>query len=100
MDQASLIEEGDGRESRVTFLDQSNEVLNLKNHLSKIEYKTQIYSIVDKNTPKHVKQSQNISKFKNVTIEYVDSPIPQVGYHLLKNGELINKIIGKIDPKG
>ena len=99
MDQASLIEAGDGRESRATFLDQSNEVLNLRNHLSKIEYNTQIYSIVDQNTPKHVKQSQNISEYKNVTIEYVDSPIPQVGFHLLRNGELINKIIGKIDPK-
>jgi hypothetical protein len=54
---------------------------------------------VDQNTPKHVKQSQNISEYKNVTIEYVDSPIPQVGFHLLRNGELINKIIGKIDPK-
>ena len=99
MDQASLIEAGDGRESRATFLDQSNEVLNLRNHLSKIEYNTQIYSIVDQNTLNHVKQSQNISEYKNVTIEYVDSPIPQVGYHLLRNGELINKIIGKIDPK-
>jgi flagellar biosynthesis chaperone FliJ len=100
MDQASLIEAGDGRESQVSFLDQSNEVLNLRNHLSKIEYKTQIYCIVDQNTSKHVKQSQNISEYKNVTIEYVDSPIPQVGFHLLRNGELINKIIGKIDPKG
>jgi flagellar biosynthesis chaperone FliJ len=100
MDQASLIEAGDGRESQVSFLDQSNEVLNLRNHLSKIEYKTQIYSIVDQNTPRHVKQSQNISEYKNVTIEYVDSPIPAIGFHLLRNGELINKIIGKIDPKG
>jgi hypothetical protein len=100
MDQASLIEAGDGRESQVSFLDQSNEVLNLRNHLSKIEYNTQIYSIVDQNTPRHVKQSQNISEYKNVTIEYVDSPIPAIGFHLLRNGELINKIIGKIDPKG
>jgi hypothetical protein len=99
LDQASLIEAEDGRESRAAFLDQKNEVLNLRNHLSKIEYSTQIYSIVDQNTPKHVKQSQNISEFKNVTIEYVDSPIPQVGYHLLRNGELIDKIIGKIDPR-
>ena len=55
---------------------------------------------MDQNTSKHVTQSQNISEYKNVTIEYVDSPIPQVGFHLLRNGELINKIIGKIDPKG
>jgi hypothetical protein len=99
LDQNTLLEQEDGRESKVNFLDQSNEVLNLSNHLSKIEYKTQIYSIVDQNTPKHVKQSQNISKFKNVTIEYVDSPIPQVGRHLLTNGDLIDKIIGKVDPR-
>jgi hypothetical protein len=54
---------------------------------------------VDQNTPRHVKQSQNIAEFPNVTIEYVDSPIPAIGFHLLRNGELINKIIGKIDPK-
>jgi hypothetical protein len=100
LDQNTLLEQEDGRESKVNFLDQSNEVLNLRNHLSKIEYKTQIYSIVDQNTPRHVKQSQNISEYKNVTIEYVDSPIPQVGRHLLTNGELVNKIIGKIDSKG
>lgn len=99
LDQNTLIQEGDGRESQVNFLDQSKEVLNLRNHLSKIEYKTQIYSVVDQNTSRHVKQSLNISDFPNVTIEYVDSPIPQVGRHLLTNGELINKIIGKIDPK-
>jgi hypothetical protein len=54
---------------------------------------------VDQNTPKHVKQSQNIAEFPNVTIEYVDSPIPAIGFHLLRNGELINKIIGTIDPR-
>jgi hypothetical protein len=81
-------------------LDQNISKLNLRNHLSKLDYKTQIYSIVDQNTPTHVKQSQYLQQYPNVFIEYVDSPIPQVGRHLLQNGELINKIIGKINPKG
>jgi hypothetical protein len=99
IDQASLIEAGDGRESQVSFLDQNIPYLNLRNHLKTTKYNTQIYSIVDQNTPKHVKQSQNIAESPNVIIEYVDSPIPQIGFHLLRNGELINKIIGTIDPR-
>ena len=99
LDQNTLIQEGDGRESKITFLDQSKEVLNLRNHLSKITYKTQIYLIVDQNTPRHLKQSQYISEYPNISIEYVDSPTPAVGLYLITNGELINKIIGKIDPR-
>lgn len=99
LDQNTLFEQGDGRESKVSFLDQNISYLNLTNHLSNINYKTQINLIVDQNTPRHVKQSQNIQQYPNVNIEYVDSPIPQVGNHLLKSNELINKIIGKIDPK-
>lgn len=99
LDQASLIEAGDGRESQAMFLDQEIPYLNLRNHLKNIKYNTQIYSIVDQNTPRHVKQSQNISESPNVTIEYIDSPIPQIGFHLLRNGELIDKIIGTIDPR-
>jgi hypothetical protein len=99
LDQNTLIQEGDGRESKVNFLDQSKEILNLRNHLSKLNYKTQINLIVDQNTSKHVRQSQNILEYPNVSIEYVDSPIPQVGRHLLTTGELVNKIIGKIDPR-
>lgn len=100
LDQNTLFEQGDGRESKVSFLDQNISKLNLRNHLSNLDYKTQIYSIVDQNTPTHVKQSQYIQQYPNVNIEYVDSPIPQVGRHLLQNGNLINKIIGKIDTKG
>ncbi len=99
LDQKTLFEQGDGRESKVSFLDQNISKLNLRNHLSKLDYKTQIYSIVDQNTPTHVKQSQYLQQYPNVFIEYVDSPIPQVGRHLLQNGELISKIIGKINPK-
>ena len=99
LDQASLIEAGDGRESQAMFLDQEIPYLNLRNHLKTTKYDTQIYSIVDQNTSRHVKQSQNISESPNVTIEYIDSPITQIGFHLLRNGELIDKIIGTIDPK-
>ena len=99
LDQATLFEQEDDRESKVSFLDQNISKLNLRNHLSNLDYKTQIYCIVDQNTPKHLKQSQYIQQYPNVNIEYVDSPIPQIGHYLLKNGNLINKIIGKIDPK-
>lgn len=100
LDQATLLQQEDGRESKVNFLDQKIVNLNLRRYLPKVLYKTQIYSIVDQNTPRHVKQSQYIQEYPNVNIEYVNSPIPQVGKYLLQNGELINKIIGKIELRG
>ena len=92
LDQVTLQLNEDGREEQVSFLDQSNQYLNLKSHLENTTYSTQIYSIVAQNTDRHVKQTNNISTCPNVIIEMIDCEIPQVAYHLMRQNELVSKI--------
>lgn len=92
LDQETLILNNDGRQNQVTFLDQSNEYLNLKPYLDNTTYDTQIYSLVAQNYDRHINQSNNISTCNNVTIELINSTTPQVGLYLMKQNLLIPKI--------
>jgi hypothetical protein len=92
LDQETLQSNDDGRDDQVSFLDQSIQYLNLKPYLENTEYNTQIYSIVAQNADRHVKQSNNISTCPNVSIEMIDSEIPQVAYYLMRKNQLIPKI--------
>lgn len=97
LDQESLILNNDGRENEVSFLDQSIENLNLKPFLDNTSYTTQIYSIVAKNTGRHVRQSGNIQLCPNVNIELIDCDTPKVALHLMRNNEIVPKIINIIE---
>ncbi len=97
LDQTTLLLNDDGRDDQVSFLDQSNEYLNLKPYLESANYNTQIYSIVAQNAERHVKQSNNISTCPNVNIEMINSTIPQIAPYLNRQGLLISKIVEIIE---
>lgn len=97
LDQTTLLLNDDGRDDQVSFLDQSNEYLNLKPYLESANYNTQIYSIVAQNAERHVKQSNNISTCPNVNIEMIDSTTPQIAPYLNRQGLLISKIVSIIE---
>lgn len=92
MKQSTLIEINDERREQGINLDQSIPYLNLKPYLDSTTYNTQIYSIVAKNTDRHVIQSNQISTCQNVNIELIDSDIAQVAYYLMRRDELIPKL--------
>jgi hypothetical protein len=92
LDQKTLLLNEDGREDRLTSLDQSIEYLNLKPYLDNRVYNTKIYSIVAQNTDTHVKQSNNILNCPNVNIEFIDCDTPKVALYLKKQNQLISKI--------
>jgi hypothetical protein len=97
LDQTTLLLNDDGRDDQVSFLDQSNEYLNLKPYLESANYNTQIYSIVAQNAERHVKQSNNISTCPNVTIEMIDCDTPKVAYYLMRQNQLVSKIVSIIE---
>lgn len=97
MDQSTLKERGDDRDGLVTFLDQKNPYLNLKNYLDTADYGTQIYTIVSQSEGKHYNQSDYIAKSRNVNMQVVECETELVGYCLLRKGGLITKILSVID---
>jgi hypothetical protein len=97
MDQSTLLLNNDGRHEQGLFLDQSHPYLNLKPYLESVNYTTQIHSIVAQNTERHVKQSNNISTCPNVTIEMIDCDTPKVAYYLMRQNQLVSKIVSIIE---
>lgn len=92
MDQQSLLDFEDTRCPNCINLDQSLPFLNLKTFLQDKTYSTQIYNIVAKNIPQHMKHSDNLSTLPNVNIDLIDCPGAVITFYLMRNNLLIPKI--------